>query len=85
MLAAQDIDRIEDLAEDTLRQVFGDLKLVKLPININEIVNFNNLVIEKVHFRDPDVSGSFDRGKSRIRINDSDNTWRQAFTPPLTS
>jgi Zn-dependent peptidase ImmA (M78 family) len=81
MLAAKDIDRIEKTAEETLQEVFGDdLNALMLPVNINELLESNNLELEKVFFQDPDVSGSFERASNRIRINVKDPAWRQAFT-----
>jgi Zn-dependent peptidase ImmA (M78 family) len=74
------IDRIETDAEETLRQVFSDINILRLPVNINEILNYYNLTLQRVQFEDSEVSGTFDRPDSRISINAEDRPWRQAFT-----
>lgn len=74
------IAEIEEESTAALREVFGSLDAIKLPVDITKLIQENGLTLQKVHFQDPAVAGTFDRTNLRIRVNDEDPSWRQAFT-----
>ncbi len=77
----RDISELEHVANEKLKEIYGSLDNVELPVNINKIVD--HFELNTYVFDDPQwshISGAWDREKNAIYINNNDSPRRQAFT-----
>lgn len=67
-------------AEKVLNETFGNLDAIKFPIDLGTILDRNSLILKKGDFKDPNISGAFNRDESTIYISDQETSERQNFT-----
>lgn len=74
------IQLIETRTEDLLREVFGDLANVTLPIDIAKIAQKYGITVYSSQFVDSAIAGLYDRDKSEIHVAMDQYLPRQLFT-----
>lgn len=68
---------VAEISEYLPRNKYGTLAV---PIDLSKIVNGYNLSLKKATFKQPNISGAFDRTKRIIYVNPTDPHTRQMFT-----
>lgn len=63
-----------------LKEVFGDLNTVKLPINLNKIAEHYHLKIKQGIFANDQIEGAFDRPSETIFLSEEDDFEKKNFT-----
>lgn len=76
----QQIQTIEEKVNNIITDHLGDVKSLGLPINLGRIVENEGFQIQEVRFKDPDISGAYDKDKKIIYVSIEDQKARQAFT-----
>lgn len=77
MLTTSDID---EQATTLLRDVFGSIHNLKLPVDLNEIAGYCNLTVKQGDFEDPDIEGALDRNNRTVYLSENDPLDRKNFT-----
>lgn len=72
--------RIETLAEDVLREVYGDLANIDLPIDPSRVAEKYGLNVFSSTFTDPAISGIYDKNKRDLHVAGDEYLPRQLFT-----
>ena len=72
--------QIEQKAKGVLKETFGSVDGLDLPIRIGMIAKKHNIIVEQGDFKHPDISGSYDRASGTIIVDTDDEPTRQAFT-----
>lgn len=81
MIQDKDINRIDKNALQLLETVFGDVKSLDLPIDLNKIVKHCGLTIKQGDFTtDPTTEGILDRNARTIFLSKNDSVDRKNFT-----
>jgi len=63
-----------------LKQVFGSIDSLKLPIDLNRVADACGLTIKQGDFNDPEIEGAFDRGSMTVFLSKTDPFDKQNFT-----
>ncbi len=79
-MGKSDLDKIESKAKNLLEKIIGDISFIEPPINLAKILENFNLSLAKVRFKDPSVSGAFDKNQKTIYLSKDDSYKRQLFT-----
>jgi len=75
-----DLEQIEFKTRDLLEDAVGDIYFIEPPINIAKILEKLGLSLALTGFKDPGVSGAFDKKTQTIYLSKNDSKKRQAFT-----
>lgn len=77
----RDTEMIEAKAESLLSELFGsNLNRMPLPVDIAALIEFKGIEVRTVEFKNPDISGAFQRTPPTIFLSASDSYDRTSFT-----
>lgn len=71
---------IDKEATRLLESVFGDIDNLRLPINLNAVLDYCNLVLKEGDFSDKDIAAALDRANKTIFVSASDKIERKSFS-----
>lgn len=80
MVTTDEIQNIEKKALELLESVFGDVKNIKLPVNLNEVLDHLGLTLREGTFESDELAGALDRANATIFVASSDPYERKNFT-----
>jgi len=72
--------QIDDKTIELLEAVFGDIRSIKFPIDLNRVVEFCGLTIRQGKFQDEDLEGALDRQSRTVYLSKEDSYERKNFT-----
>jgi Zn-dependent peptidase ImmA (M78 family) len=78
-LSKERVMTIENLTMDLLREAYGSGDIIP-PIDLDKITAHNGLKIMSGDFKDPNISGTYDRTVRTIFVKKSDPLFRKVFT-----
>lgn len=79
MSISESIPKIEAEAYSLILDAYGNDKIIP-PIDLERIVKKNDISINFVTFKDPNVDGAFKRSENKIYVNADASLPRQSFT-----
>jgi Zn-dependent peptidase ImmA (M78 family) len=79
-LPAKETDRIENEAEQLLESVFGDMRSVELPVDLNVVLNHLGLSLKEGSFEDSTITAALDRADKTIFVSSEDDTHGKYFS-----
>lgn len=71
---------IDKEATRLLESVFGDIDNLRLPINLNAVLDYCNLILKEGDFSDKDIAAALDRANKTIFVSASDKIERKSFS-----
>lgn len=74
------IQNTDKRAIELLEAVFGDVKNIKLPVNLNEVLDYLGLTLREGTFEKDELAGALDRANKTIFVASSDSYERKNFT-----
>lgn len=80
MVTADDIQNIDNEVIQLLTSVFGDINTIKLPVDLNQVLNYVGLTLREGTFESEELIGALDRETKTIFVESSDTYQRKNFT-----
>lgn len=79
-LSTKETDRIENEAEQLLESVFGDMRSVELPVNLNAVLNHLDLSLKEGSFEDSTITAALDRVHKTIFVSSEEDSQGKYFS-----
>lgn len=73
-------NKIDTNALELLEEIFGDIESIKLPINLDKIVDHCGLSVKQGQFADEELQGALDRQDATIYLSEDDSFEGKNFT-----
>lgn len=71
---------IDKEATQLLESVFGGIDNLKLPVNLNAVLDYCSLVLKEGDFSDKDIAAALDRSSKTIFVSAADKIERKSFS-----
>jgi Zn-dependent peptidase ImmA (M78 family) len=71
---------IDVAAKNLLEHVFGDIGSIKLPVDIDRVVKYCDLSVQRGHFAEPNIRGALVRKERRIMLSDDSPFQEKNYT-----
>lgn len=80
ILSSDETKEIDEKAQELLITVFGETANLKLPINLNAVMEHCNLTLREGNFADQDIAAALDRASKTIFVSQGDGLARKTFS-----
>lgn len=80
ILAPEEIKAIDSNAMELLESVFGDIDNLKLPVNLNSVLDSCGLSLKEGDFEDDNIAAALDRDSKTIFVSSNDGIKKKSFS-----
>lgn len=79
-LTPDELQKIDNLTIDLLRENYGSIDNLKPPIRLDRLFSKYGLTLKVAEMEEEGIAGVYDRDKKTIVVNEDDSYHRQVFT-----